>query len=157
MFYAALEGEGEVELADKSKLDPEGLEGSVVLKGSTPDLGEFKLEITQGPETNQHPDMPDHEAINSKLDRTLYRAAQVPESNIWRAKQLLFFYLQEKLNDLTKKFTKETMPPPEWSFTLDTAAQEGANFHFVQKVFKGAFEFDVLYSSGSAQKELTCE
>ncbi|RPA77388.1 mannosyl-oligosaccharide glucosidase [Ascobolus immersus RN42] len=157
IFYASLEGEGHVQLKEGVVRDLKGLEGTVTLTGNTPELGDFQLDITEGPETNQYPETPEHEAIDTRLDRTLYRAAAVPEKNIWRAKQLLFFYLQEKLNELTKKFTKETMPPPEWSFTIQPNVEKDANMHIVQKVFKGAFEFDVLFSSGSAQAPMTSE
>lgn len=70
---------------------------------------------------------------------------------------MLFYYMQEKLNLLTKKYKKEEMPPPAWSFALTPGYEDEANFHFIQKTFKGAFEFDVLYSSGSAQTPMTCK
>jgi len=47
--------------------------------------------------------------------------------------------------------------PPLWSvFTMPNAVGPG-NIHIVQKVFKMPFEFDIIYSSGSAESTVTCK
>lgn len=67
--------------------DEKGLEGDVTLQGSVPKLGEFKIDITAGPQTNRPPMSGSKKCWNEKpLDRTLYHSAQVPEAEVWKAK-----------------------------------------------------------------------
>lgn len=46
------------------------------------------------------------------------------------------------------------MPPPWQVYTISNDPGHG-NLHMVQKVFEGEFEFDVIFNSGSAGKEIT--
>lgn len=75
---------------------------------------------------------------------------------------------------MVAEYGTEQAPPPWQIFTIPNNIQEG-NLHFVQKVFEGAFEvifpelypkskcanhaqqFDILYSSASAPKSVTCK
>lgn len=85
VFYASLEGLGnlQVENAVENKL---GLKGDVTLKGMTPDLGEFSINITPGPVSNKHPVF-DHPSYAEKpLDRTLVASLQSPLEHIWQVK-----------------------------------------------------------------------
>ncbi|RPB25421.1 mannosyl-oligosaccharide glucosidase [Terfezia boudieri ATCC MYA-4762] len=154
-FYAGLEGEGDINLVNEENYL--GLEGDVTLAGQAPGLGKFKLTITEGPETNQHP-LQEHQASLSKpLDRTLYKAFVMPFEHIWKTKaDILFMHIQENLNRLMKEFGRENHPPAWDSFTLENVFEEG-NLHMVQKTFVGAFEFDILYTSESAETPMTSD
>lgn len=64
-----------------------GLVGSVGLEGSLPVLGNFKLEVTTGPETNSPPLLVNtDEWAQRPLDRTMYMAGNLPKGQIWKAK-----------------------------------------------------------------------
>lgn len=85
VFYAAMDGLGEIGVANEP--DPLGFEGTVTLKGQTRRLGDFSIDITAGPDTNQHPPRI-HETYGSKpLHRTLVASFQVPEEAIWQTKR----------------------------------------------------------------------
>ena len=84
VFTAGLEGLGSVEVANEP--DSLGYDETVTLQGSTSQLGDFQLEITQGPETNSHPHSSHPSYEEKPLDRTMVSSAQVPEDGIWQAK-----------------------------------------------------------------------
>lgn len=84
VFYAGLEGEGNIEVANDG--DDLGFTGDVNLKGSTPGLGDFTVDVTTGPQSNQHPEH-DHPTYEDKpLDHTLVASVTMPPGNVWQTK-----------------------------------------------------------------------
>ena len=154
IFYAGMEGLGRLEVTNEP--DDLGVEGSVKFAGTSDGLGDFTMEITEGPESNLHPP-PTHESYAEKpLDRTIVASAQISEENIWQAKPILFQQIKGELEKILEKYGQEHAPPPWATFTIPNNIGEG-NLHFVQKVFLGAFEFDVLLSSGDAPSPMSSE
>ncbi|KAF8471981.1 glycoside hydrolase [Kalaharituber pfeilii] len=153
-FYAGLEGEGNIELVNEE--DPLGLEGDVTLAGQAPGLEKFRLTVTTGPHTNEHPESEHEASLLKPLDRTLYKAFDVPTEYVWKTRDILFMHIQEYLGALMKKYGKDNHPPAWNSFTLANEFEPG-NLHMMQKVFVGAFEFDILFSSESAETPMTSE
>jgi mannosyl-oligosaccharide glucosidase len=85
IFYAGLEGMGGLDISNER--DPLGYKGRVTIEGQSLDLGDFKIEITEGPRTNRYPP-PTHESYDEKpLDRTMVASFQVPEEALWQAKR----------------------------------------------------------------------
>ncbi|KAI4125223.1 MAG: hypothetical protein LQ338_004385 [Usnochroma carphineum] len=155
IFYAAMEGFGSLQVSNEP--DDLGVEGTVRMEGSSNELGDFVLEVTEGPEEkNVHPG-PAHKSYASKpLDRTIVSSLQVESANIWQAKALLFQHMKTEIDQMIELYGNENAPPPWQIFTIANNIREG-NMHFVQKVFDGAFEFDVMFSSGSAPEPVTSE
>ncbi|KAI9843789.1 MAG: Processing alpha glucosidase I [Thelocarpon superellum] len=154
VFYATMEGLGSLEVMNEQ--DARGFEGTVTLHGSTAELGEFAIDITTGPESNVHPEH-SHPAYEEKpLDRTMVLSTTAPEHALWQAKSTLFAHLKESIGELVPKYGEQNMPPPFQVYTIANRAGDG-NLHYVQKVFEGAFEFDILYSSASAGERLTSD
>ena|ERR1700739_229995 len=86
-FYASLEGLGNVEVENEASVL--GYDGTVTLKGRTPDLGDFIIDITNGPESNSHP-VHEHPSREDKpLDRTIVSSLSVEPSNLWQTKGML--------------------------------------------------------------------
>lgn len=84
LFYAGMEGFGS--LSVQNEPNDLGIEGDVTMQGSSNELGDFTLEITEGPNTNAHPP-PTHPSHAEKpMDRTLVDSLQVPGDQIWQAK-----------------------------------------------------------------------
>ena len=48
-----------------------------------------------------------------------------------------------------EEYTQEKMPPPWQTYTIQNRPGVG-NFHIVQKVFEGPFEFDILFTTSTA-------
>lgn len=63
------------------RLFRQGLLSPVKLEGDTPDLGDFEIEIVDGPSNEYHQD-----GIDQDLSRTQWIGLNVPEGNVWRAK-----------------------------------------------------------------------
>lgn len=71
-------------------------------------------------------------------------------------KAIVFSQVKQGVDYWIEKYGQEDMPPPFQFFTMKNNAGVG-NQHLVQKVFEGPFEFDIIYSSGSSQKQMNCK
>ncbi|RKF60969.1 putative mannosyl-oligosaccharide glucosidase [Erysiphe neolycopersici] len=144
VFYAALEGEGS--LAVDNQLDPLGFEGDVTIVGESPGLNRFKMTVSSG--NGQHPQI-NHEAAKLKpLDRTFVSSIMASKEMIWQSKTLIFKEIREQIDTYLKEYSEINPPPPAQMFTVPQKSGVG-NVHFIQKVFQGNFEFDIIYESGS--------
>ncbi|OKL63106.1 hypothetical protein UA08_01397 [Talaromyces atroroseus] len=155
VFYTSLEGLGSVQVENTVE-NQIGLKENVKLKGMTPDLGEFSIDITPGPDSNRHPDLDHPSSIEKPLDRPLVASLQTPPEHLWQVKPLLFTAMKPDVEALFAKYGTESPPPAPRVFTVPVHAGQG-NLHFVQKVFEGAFEFDIIFESGSASLPVTSE
>ena len=154
IFSASMEGIGAI--TPSMEVDPLGYEGTVGFSGSTYELGNFQLDITAGPSTNQHPS-PNHDMYSAKpLDRTFVVSMAVPEEHIWQTKAITFQHMKAEIDAYIAKYGDTNSPPPWQVFTIANKPGSG-NMHLVQKVFQGPFEFDILYTSGSFSEPITSE
>ncbi len=153
MFYVTQEGLGGVLEAAPSD-DEQGYDGDVALIGQSPNLGDYKLVVTKG--TGEHPTS-DH-AVSAKrdLDKTVVQSLTMEEEYLWQAKPIVFKQLKEGIDEIMEQYDASRPPPPWQVYQLPNRPGAG-NIHIVQKMFQGPFEFDILYSSASAGKELTSE
>lgn len=154
IFYISVEGVGSLVVEDSDEGDNAelGFEGDVKINGETPELGEFNFNIVD--RFGGRP-MHNHQSYLEKpLVRTLVHSVQVPEEALWQAKTIAFSSMKTTIDSYVEKYSAEAMPPPWQTYTLQNKPGQG-NLHMIQKVFQGAFEFDVLFSSGSAPKPLT--
>src|SRR5262249_38017695 len=88
-FYVALEGLGNVEVANEA--DALGYVDAVTLKGETPDLGRFTIDVTKGPKSNTHPTH-DHPSYQDKpLDRTIVSSLTANKAELWQAKGTSYY------------------------------------------------------------------
>ena len=86
IFYAGMEGLGNLKV--NNFRDDLGVEGPVIMDGSSNELGDFTVEITEGPDSNSHPP-PEHISyVDKPLDRSIVTSLQVPEANLWQAKRM---------------------------------------------------------------------
>jgi mannosyl-oligosaccharide glucosidase len=149
IFYASLEGLGSLEVVNER--DTLGYEGDVVLGGNSDGLGEYKVVVTEG--KGKHPANV-HPSFDAKpLDRTMVHSFTIPEEVIWHTKALLFKHLKDEIDGYMARFGEENVPPPWQVYTISNDPGTG-NLHMIQKVFEGEFEFDVIFSSASAEKEV---
>jgi mannosyl-oligosaccharide glucosidase len=152
VFYAGMDGLGSLEVANEQ--DDQGLEGTVTLQGQTGDLGDFRIDITSGPDSNMAP-RHNHPSWNSKpLDRTMASSMQVPADALWQAKNVMFSNIKEEVDGYIAQYGQDNPPPASQLFTISNDIKDG-NFHLVQKTFIGPFEFDVTFSSGEASSWTT--
>lgn len=154
IFYAGMEGFGS--LGVRNEPNTLGIEGSLIMEGATNELGEFTLEITEGPDSNSPPPTVHASAAEKPLDRTLVASLQVPDEGIWQVKPIIFQKMKEDIDAAIERYGTENAPPPWALFTIPNHIEEG-NLHLVQKVFDGAFEFDILYSSASVKEPVTSQ
>lgn len=148
VFSASLAGEGTLEI-----VNPENTKGydEVVLKGNSPGLGEYTVTITEG--RGKHPKS-DHPVSKGKnIAKTQVHSLQVEEGQLWQTKALLFEQLKESMQQIFALFGNDNPPPPFQVYTVNHKPGPG-NLHFIQKVFEGAFEFDIIFNSGSSGKTL---
>ncbi|KAM0479900.1 hypothetical protein ACHAPX_004478 [Trichoderma viride] len=129
-----------------------GFEGDVTFKGNSHSLGDYNVVITKG--TGNHPTS-DHEiSATRRGDTTVVRSVSLPAGDVWQAKPAVFQFMQDTIKDMQQDYDEENFPPP-WQIYRMKSQAGGGNAHVVQKVFEGGFEFDIIFSSASAGKEMT--
>lgn len=147
VFYAGMDGIGSLEFANEQ--DDLGQEGTVSLQGQTADLGDFKIDVTCGPDSNVAPKR-QHASWDSKpLDRTMASSMQVPAEALWQAKSIMFTNVKNEVDNYIAEFGQENAPPAWQLFTIGNDIKDG-NFHMVQKTFMGSFEFDIVLTGGNS-------
>jgi len=159
VFYAAVEGQGVSRLEAAFTEDEKefGYDGDVTIEGENLGIGDFKILVTGDRNNgNQHPFHSHPSGMDKTLDKTFVNSGLVPEEALWQAKPLLFAVMKDQIDDYIEKYTQENMPPPFQIYTIKNNPGVG-NIQFVQKVFEGPFEFDVLFSSKAAAAEITSE
>ncbi|KAI8083468.1 glycoside hydrolase [Thamnidium elegans] len=144
MFYIGVEGQGGIDIM--SKLSRKGLASPVKLEGDTPELGDFEIQIVDGP-LNAHP----KEGIDRDLGRTQWWDI-VLQNIVHEARSRL---------DGPQGSQEEALEKPYKYFSLSNSLTENegetANFYVFQKIFQGDFQFDVLFRSKSNPEPITSE
>lgn len=64
--------------------------------------------------------------------------------------------MKGQIDVLIPKYDEQNPPPPAQVYTIQHLPGQG-NMHIVQKVFEGPFEFDIIFSSGSAPEKVTSQ
>lgn len=155
LLALTLEGLGHLQAVGEATKEDGGVSGNVEFEGSTVELGDFKIVVADS-KGNNHPTH-DHPSGDQKpLDKSFVRSATVHEDGLWQQKQVMFANMKEQVDKYVEDYGQENIPPPEQLYTVEHQAGVG-NIHFVQKVFEGPFQFDVLFSSGSAEDPMTAE
>ncbi|KAL7974608.1 glycoside hydrolase family 63 protein [Trichoderma sp. SZMC 28014] len=150
-YYVAQEELGDL-IVQGDDNDGIGFEGDVTFKGSSHSLGDYNVVITKG--TGNHPTS-DHEiSATRRGDTTVVRSVSLAAGDVWQAKPAVFQFMQDTIKDMQQDFEEENFPPP-WQIYRIKSQAGGGNAHVVQKVFEGGFEFDIIFSSASAGKEMT--
>ncbi|KAI8099053.1 glycoside hydrolase [Halteromyces radiatus] len=152
-FYFGLEGAGSMDIV--SKVSSKGLASPVKLEGDTPDLGDFEIEIVDGT-SNQSP----QDGIDQDLSKTQWIGLTVPEGNVWRAKDIIAEQLLTAGRSRVQQGAEQDIfSRPHAYFTLGNQLIEDegevANFYAFQKVFRGEFQFDVIFRSQDSHNKLT--
>ncbi|CAI7678678.1 unnamed protein product [Penicillium manginii] len=156
IFYTTLEGLGEVGVDMNTASSSSPLDGDLKFNGYSSELGDFSIDVTSGPESNEYFSH-DHPTYDEKpLGHGIVSSATMPPQALWQAKGILFTQMKGEVEKTIEQHGTDNPPPPAQLFTIPHIPGQG-NVHMVQKVFTGAFEFDVLFSSGSASEPMTSE
>lgn len=147
VFYAGLEGQGDLDLVNQIKST--GLEGDVILKGNSPELGYFSINMTENKGVNRHPDSKHVFEIKRPARNTHYASLTVPDENVWMAKDLFLTLVRDSVMEATAMYESDETVPTYSPFLLQNRDDLKGRFHLMQRVFKGSFSFDILYNSGA--------
>ncbi|KAK0636210.1 glycoside hydrolase [Bombardia bombarda] len=125
----------------------------VSLKGNSEGLGNYKLVVTRG--SGKQPKSDHKLSAFRGPGQTVVQSLTYPDEIHWQAKPVVFKQIKEGVDWLVENKYDNTDAPPPWQVYQLTNRPGAGNVHIVQKVFEGSFEFDVLFSSESAGKDLT--
>lgn len=151
VFHATLEGIGSLEVEEPELL---GYEDDVTLNGDSDGLGKYTLTVTKG--RGNHPAATHASYEDKPLNRTIVNSMRIPEDYLWQSKALMFSLIKKQIDEYLAQYGDADAPPPWQVYTVKNDAGQG-NMHIIQKVFEGNFEFDIIFSSGSAEREITSQ
>ncbi|KAJ2007257.1 Processing alpha glucosidase I [Coemansia thaxteri] len=143
-YYFGLEGNGTISMAVKA--------GAAQIKGSTPDLGKFRIRIVPA-KSNRRPPVPSDlrnsvgVQAGSKINGVGMRVAK---ADIWKAKDLYQDKLLEsaraRINAFSEYAENAGSLPGSILFGMDNSGLgSGNNLFIAQMVVHGEFSFDVIY------------
>jgi mannosyl-oligosaccharide glucosidase len=142
-YYLAQDGPGSFAVTDESVGDEFGFTGDLHLRGQSPALGQYAVRMTQG--SGQHPHA-SHAVLDSvrREDRIVVQTLDVPDNVRWNAKHVTYFQIREPMEWIKKNLEDGNYPAP-WLMYALSHRPGGGNVHLVQRTFKGAWEFDVIF------------
>ncbi|CUM64745.1 uncharacterized protein PRCAT00002356001 [Priceomyces carsonii] len=160
IWYSGLESEEKIEDGEvsksghfrlKNKKNVLGHDSNVTLEGFSEELGIFEMTITDGPIKNRHPKL---KLIDPELDpaKSHHFSLVVPNDNVWKAKDIFMTMLQESIQQLVEKYSGLENIPSEQALIIRDLQDFEGNLHFVQKVYEGECQFDILYNNGFTPK-----
>ncbi|KAG6850459.1 hypothetical protein H0H93_012880 [Arthromyces matolae] len=154
IFYFGLEGIGGLEM--ETDEDDTGILGEFKLSGSTPELDDFVIRIVDGPNNAAWRGGAHAEAFSERIGKTHFIGQPIPSGGTWQAKDSILNALVTRAREvLTSYQDPETgVPDPAYVLQLPDEAYSGSNLFAVQKLFDGAFQFDVFFESGSSKQKL---
>lgn len=158
VWYSGLQGERKSDgtnVANEGvlKLDiprnENGYKGTVKLSGFSEELGLFEIKINDGGDhtKNKHPSAPKGtmKALNPK--RTHHLSLRVPNPSVWQNRGIFMTLLKDSVQDILSTYAEETDKfPPHVVYNIRNMNNYEGNLHFVQKMFEGEAEFDVIYT-----------
>lgn len=162
VWYAGLEGEEIDEAANEAvtsgflKLDnaqdPNGYD-KIRLSGFSNELGIFEMLINDGGKNtrNTHPTKGNLPIPELDTKKTHHLSLRIPDGHVWRGSEIFVTLLQDSIKDLIEKFGNKAsaIPPHQGLIVRDLNHYEG-NMHFIQKVYQGACEFDIVFNEANA-------
>lgn len=156
VWYAGLESETDTELKGLlTRTTPKlsGYPDTLEFSGIHEDLGIFDMKISRGPATNKRPSVKLLMRTPSpKL--TQHMSLRVPNGYMWRVGDIFHQIIQESIKDFAKRMGEDLASvPPCQGLLMRNLYEFDGNLHFIQNVFEGAFEFDVVCNIGASQDE----
>lgn len=152
ILFLGQEGFGSI-LEPPTDGEQDGFPGDVTFKGRSESLGDFNIVITKG--TGEHPAGGEFNEDHD-MEKTIIQSLNLPPEFLWQAQRIVQRQVGDKVTGIKDQLSQDNMPPAWQIFALPNKPDVG-NTQIVQKIFEGAFEFDILFSSASAGKDLTSE
>lgn len=140
----------------KKRLTPKGIDGEIDLYGYSEVLGgRFVMSVSKG--SGEYPSHPHEHSAIKPAENSHYFSLQVPSGQIWRAKEIFLTLCQDEVGRYLTKYGEEETDVPTWAvFSLSNDDSLGGNTHFIQKTFKGPFEYTISFvpeaSSGFSKR-----
>ncbi|TFL06922.1 glycoside hydrolase [Pterulicium gracile] len=154
VFYAGLEGFGSLDM--ETDEDENGLDGDVVLRGSSPDLDDFTLRIIDDIENEPITTGPMASKFTERIGKTHFLGRHMEQGKVWTARETILENIISHASPILKEYQDPKASPPDPAFTLQLSDEtySNSNLYAIQKFFEGSFQFDVLYDSGSSNQKL---
>ncbi|KAJ3504255.1 hypothetical protein NLJ89_g8031 [Agrocybe chaxingu] len=155
IFYFGLEGLGGLDMVTEE--NENGIAGEIKLAGSTPDLDDFTIRIFDSIDNRAVLGGPHVEAFRKRLGRAHFIGRSINPGDIWKAEAHIMGALMERGRQVIAPYQDPNVGAPDPSFILQLPddVHTNSNLFAVQKFFDGAFQFDVLFDSGSSKQKLS--
>ncbi|KAF5386975.1 hypothetical protein D9615_001779 [Tricholomella constricta] len=155
IFYFGLEGIGGLEM--ETDEDENGIKGEFRLSGSTPQLHDFVIRVVDGQDNKAVTEGPHAEAFGERIGKTHFVGRPIPAGHIWEVKDSIMKALIDRAREVVAPYQDPATGPPDPSYVLQLPNEvyTGSNLFAVQKLFDGAFQYDVFFESASSKQKLS--
>ncbi|KAJ2345688.1 Processing alpha glucosidase I [Coemansia sp. RSA 2673] len=155
VYYFGLEGNGTLSTSVKDDV--------AMVRGRTPDLGNFRIRIVPA-HSNQHPTVPEDLRNIGGIhgSRISGVGLKVPKTDVWKAKDAFQDVLLESAQTRVRAMAKHAQGSGihgSLLFGLNNAGlrKKGTNLFFAQMIVHGEFAFDVIYECADKTSRIDSE
>ncbi|SCV71839.1 BQ2448_4533 [Microbotryum intermedium] len=140
---------------DLEKPDSEGMVGPVTIRGETPELGSFKITVTNS-DSNEAVSEGKYAAdFGDKLERTHFLGTTVAPGEVWKAKSVVISAMIENAQNIYTPYSKRNdQPDPAYVFQLPDQVRSGSNLITLQKAYEGTWSVDIFYDTDASPSKL---
>lgn len=160
IYDLGLEGLGDLWI--QSSTDRYGIDGDVILRGSSSDLGKFRIRVVDHPETRLGILGQSHEDFENIIGKTSYLGVQLLTGSVWRIKDLITASVTNNAQAIMPDYPDQSPPDPAYLFALQNKIQQNSNVYALQKNFAGSgvsggkkWGFDVYFEQDRSEDEET--
>lgn len=159
VWYSGLEGEkldetfGQMVPGGLFKRDTKfsvtGYTDSVEFSGMSEELGLFNMKVTDM-SPRRHPAPPRKSSRDADPRKIQQMSLRVPDGNVWKAGDIFIELAKDSIRAGAEIYGDEmSAMPPHVAFLLRNTNNYEGNLHFVQLMYEGTAEFNVVFNEGS--------
>ncbi|KAJ9119625.1 hypothetical protein QFC22_003334 [Naganishia vaughanmartiniae] len=170
IYHLGLEGLGSLSLDLDDDDHTNGIQGDITLLGSSPELGDFRIRITDHPNIVTSIRGNHHQQFSEGQGKTAFLGVHLPDGQVWRIKDVLSQSINGHAQQVMHKGGYEPGDPPDpaYLFRLQNVKAQGAeaaaaaNVWALQKTGVGSgvsggakWGFDVVFEKVEGDDSLT--
>lgn len=130
----------------ENSYDSTGYTEPLKLTGFSEELGIFDIKFRNS-KSSKHPKAPKLRLKETDPRRTHHMSLRAPNKEIWQSRGIFLTLLKDSVSDIVENYKEYQADFPAYvSYCLRNMHNYEGNLHYIQNMYEGAAEFDVVFN-----------